>query len=348
MKAALATESSVPPSVPPFAPPFWARSAFVQTALAGVPRTSERAPFVRRLPTADGDFVRLHEWRGPASAPLVLLLHGLEGGASSRYVGEFARRVREVGWSLTLLEFRSCGEEPNQTERFYHSGETSDLAWVVEHLRREAPERPWFACGFSLGGNVLLKWLGEVGERAPMQLRAAAAVSAPFDLAAAARRCDSRWGGVIARHFLRTLVPKALEKARRFPGRIDAEAVRRCRSFAEFDDLVTAPLHGFVDAEDYWTRSSCAQFLPAVRVPTLLLSAADDPLVPEAVLPRAVVASSPWLIARFSARGGHCGFVDGGSPWRPRRWAEAQVMQFFAGQVQTALTPSRATAGTPR
>ena len=151
----------------PFVPPWWARRGLVQTALASVPATVERAPSVRRLDTPDGDFVRLHEWPGPDGAPLVLLLHGLEGGAPSRYVGEFVRRARDFGWSLCLLEFRSCGDEPNRTARFYHSGETTDLAFVVQHLVARAPERAMFACGYSLGGNVLAKWLGEVGSRAP-------------------------------------------------------------------------------------------------------------------------------------------------------------------------------------
>lgn len=319
----------------PFAPSFWGRSGLVQTALAAVGRPPTPAPRLERWDTPDGDFLRVHTWAGAPGRPRVLLLHGLEGGVASRYVGEFARLLAPIGWTLVLLEFRSCGE-PNRLLRSYHSGETGDLAFVVAELLRRDPTTPLFAVGFSLGGNVLLKWLGEVGDRAPAPLCAAAAVSPPFDLEVAARACDRRAGGAIARHFLRTLVPKAIAKARRFPQVLDEAAVRRCRSFAAFDDLVTAPLHGFASAVDYWRSSSCAQFLSAIRKPTLVIAAGDDPLVPAQVWPRAAMAASPVLVGAFSPHGGHCAFAGGGPPWRPRRWAEAEVLRFFAAHVDPA------------
>ncbi len=316
----------------PFRPAWWARSGLLQTAFAGTPSHRGAAPQTERWDTPDGDFVRVHRWPGAPQQPVLLLLHGLEGGLASRYVGEFVRLLAPLGWQFVLLEFRSCGPEPNRLLRSYHSGETGDLAFVVARLVAEAPARPLFVVGYSLGGNVLLKYLGEQADNAPASVVAAAAVSPPFDLEVAARNCDRRASGAIARHFLRTLVPKAIAKARAFPGVLDESAVRRCRSFAAFDELVTAPLHGFANAEDYWRRSSCAQFLPAIRRPSLLVAAADDPLVPGHLLPHAAVAASPFLHARFEARGGHCGFCCGGSPWRPRRWAEALVLRFFTAQ----------------
>lgn len=319
---------------PPFRPPFWARSGFAQTILASLGR-GPRAGALRlqRWTLPDGDFVRMHFTANDPEAPLVLLLHGLEGSARSGYVRAMLDHVQRAGWNFAVLEFRSCGGEPNRSRRTYHSGETSDLGFVVERLRVERPGRPLFVVGFSLGGNVLLKWLGECGALVPDELVAAAAVSAPYDLEVAARQCDERHGGLIARHFLKTLIPKALEKAARFPGLLDAAAVRRCRTFAAFDGLVTAPLHGFRSAEHYWRSSSCAQFLPDVRVPTLLVSAADDPLVPGRVLPHAAVAASPFLQGLFPARGGHCGFVAGHVPGFLRRWAEARVQRFFELQL---------------
>jgi len=278
----------------------------------------------------DTDFVRVHLREESSSAPWVLLLHGLEGSRESAYVGEMGRRVHALRWNFLTLEFRSCGGEDNTMPHSYHSGETRDLGIVVDRLLRRTGGRPIYAVGYSLGGNVLLKWLGERGDDAPSSVTAAAAVSTPFDLEVAARQCDARYGGAIARHFLKTLVPKALRKAQQFPGCLDAEAVRQCRTFEAFDGLVTAPLHGFDSAEDYWRSSSCAQFLPAIRRPTLLVSAEDDPLVPASILPRAEAAASPYLIPHFTPRGGHCGFVEGGTPWRPRRWAEARVLEFFA------------------
>ncbi len=313
----------------PFRPAWWARSGFVQTMLASRPAARDDADRMERWETHDGDFVRVHFWEGDPRMPMVVLFHGLEGDRHSRYVGELSQQLRAIGWSLAMLEFRSCGGEPNRLPRSYHSGETGDIAFVVRKLIERAPKRSLFAIGFSLGGNALLKWLGEVGDAAPPQLRAAAAVSAPFDLEVSARQCDERWFGAIARHFLKTLVPKAVQKARDYPHLLDEKQAAKCASFAAFDDLVTAPLHGFADAQDYWRRSSSAQFLPSIRVPTLLISAADDPLVPGRVLPRASVDASPWLVPQFVPHGGHCSFVDGGTPMRPSRWAESQAVAFF-------------------
>ncbi len=192
----------------PFRCAWWARTGFLQTALQ-TGRRDSAAPRLERWDTPDGDFVRVHFWPAQPEQPTVLLLHGLEGSRYSRYVGELAFLLQPLGWQLVVLEFRSCGGETNRLPRSYHSGETGDLAFVVERLLRTEPERPLFAVGFSLGGNALLKWLGEAGERAPLGLVAAAAVSPPFDLEVAARQCDRRYRGLIARHFLRTLVPIA-------------------------------------------------------------------------------------------------------------------------------------------
>ncbi len=302
----------------------------MQTALAGAGPPPLPPPRSERWTTSDGDFVKVHFFGDAPTKPRILLLHGLEGGLGSRYVAEAATQAAARGWELALLEFRSCSGEPNLLPRSYHSGETGDFDFVLRRLAAQRPDQPLCALGVSLGGNVLLKALGEMGRSAPPQLMAAAAMSPPYDLRVSAIACDRRYGGAIARRFLRTLIPKAVEKARRFPGLIDEQAVRRCRTFAAFDDLVTAPLHGFADAEDYWRRSSCAQFLDGVAVRTLLISAEDDPLAPAGTLPRAAVARSGALAAAFSARGGHCGFIQGGAPWRPRRWAEAAAFAHFA------------------
>jgi uncharacterized protein len=317
-----------------FRPPWWARSGLMQTVLASMgSRRHVRQLRLERWRMPDGDFVRMHfaPWQPERpAAPLVLLLHGLEGSRESAYVGSMMRAAQRANWNFAVLEFRSCGGEANRARRTYHSGETSDLGFVLERLIAQHPQRAIHLVGFSLGGNVLLKWLGECGALVPEQVVSAAAVSAPFDLEVAAKQCDERYRGLIAKHFLKTLVPKAIAKGQQFQGILDAKAVRRCRTFEAFDGIVTAPLHGFRDARHYWRSSSCAQFLATIERPTLLVGAVDDPLVPGRVLPHDEVARSRFLTALFPSRGGHCGFVTGGLPWRPRRWAEDQVQRFFA------------------
>jgi predicted alpha/beta-fold hydrolase len=320
----------------PFRPAWWARGGLLQTVAAMRSPVPAPAWTTEVWPAPDGDDLRVHFAASAAdgdAAPLVVLLHGLEGSRHSAYARAMANGAAARGWRTAVLEFRSCGGVLNRARRTYHSGETTDTALVVARLAARFPRAPLCAIGYSLGANVLLKWLGEVGDAAPPSLLAAAAVSCPYELAVCASQCDARYGGAIARHFLRTLVPKALAKAEQFPGYCDVAAVRACRTFRAFDDLVTAPVHGFRDADHYYATQSSAQFLPAIRRPTLLVSALDDPLCRPEVLPHAAVAASPFLTAQFPAHGGHVGFVHGGAPWRPRRWVEEQALRFFALQL---------------
>lgn len=260
--------------------------------------------------------------------PLVIMLHGLEGSARSHYIVGLHHAFRAIGWSSAVMEFRSCGDEFNRGRRLYHSGETSDLdravGWALERSARRI-----YLVGFSLGGNVLAKWLGEKGETAPEAVRAAVVVSVPFDLAASAPYFERTLGGFYAWRFLRTLIPKALEKERQFPGSMDVEKIRRSRTFREFDTYATAALHGFRDAEDYWARSSSGPLLGRIRKPTLLLSALDDPFCPPESLPWAAASASPWLYPQFPPHGGHVGFVGGIVPFRPQYWAEEHIVRFF-------------------
>ena len=322
----------------PFRPALWARSGLLQTVAAM--RPARPLPPLReevwRLP--DGDSLRLHHHdAADEAAPVVLLLHGLEGSRHSAYAREVVHGASLRGWRAVLLEFRSCGGVLNQALRTYHSGETTDFLHVLHGLIARFPRAPFGAIGFSLGGNVLLKALGEHGDAMPANLRAAAAVSPPFDLGVCSQQCDRRLGGVIARHFLQTLIPKAIAKERQHPGAFDAAAVRRCRTFRAFDDLVTAQTHGFEDAEHYYTTQSCGPFLPAIRRPTLLIAAADDPLCRPELLPHEVAAQSSFLVPQFPRHGGHVAFVAGGAPWRPRRWAEAQALRWFDLVFATAV-----------
>ncbi len=319
--------------IPPFRPARLLRDPDAQTIFANLwrPRPGPRAR-VERWELPDGDFLDLLRTTGlPPEAPVAVLCHGLEGSASAPYVRGLARALAARGVASASLNFRTCGGEPNRLPRTYHSGETGDLALVVERLAAERPGRPLLVAGFSLGGNVVVKYLGERGDDLPAEVRGGAAISVPFDLAACSRRLDGpgRLMWLYRERFMRRLRRKAAQKALRHPGTFDAQAVARATTFAEFDELMTAPLHGFASRHDYYARASSAQFLPGVRRPLLCLSAEDDPMVPGETLPAALARSNPAVRLEVTAHGGHTAFVDG-SVLRPAFWAERAAAGYLA------------------
>jgi uncharacterized protein len=262
------------------------------------------------------------------------VLHGLEGSCRSHYVRGLLRLAAAAGWEGVTLNFRSCSGESNRLPRFYHSGDTEDLDHIVRVLSGRDPQTRIGAVGISLGANVLLKWLGERGEATPTPLAAAVAISTPYDLERCARTLDRglpKWTYTAA--FMRSFKAKVREKARTFPAFVDVAAVMRARTFAAYDRVATAPLHGFADEVDYWRRSSCRPYLARVRRPTLLISARDDPFVPPDALPEPSELS-PSIVTEFTDRGGHVGFWEG-SPWRPRAWAERRAMAFLRSVFDT-------------
>lgn len=283
------------------------------------------------LRAPDGDNIEIHTLSAAPTVPHVLMLHGLEGTIRSHYVGGVLGHAYERGWGATLMMHRGCGSADNIARRFYHSGDTSDLAHVYDVLRSRTPGAPWLLVGVSLGGNVLLKWLGEMGTSADSRIRAAAAMSVPFDLEAGARYLSQGFSRAYDRHFVRSLRDKALAKLRRYPDLLDRERVERADSIYSFDDAVTAPVHGFADAHDYYVKSSSLGFLGSVRVPTFLLSSRDDPFLPGEVLGRveAAAAENPCLSLEFTGHGGHVGFISGARPWRPFYYGEWRVFRFL-------------------
>lgn len=311
-------------------PAWWLPGGHAQTLWGKFARRRRVLPLARevvRLP--DGDHLELHTHRAAAGMPNVLLLHGLEGSVASHYVGGIVASAAAIGWGVTLMVFRGCGSTPNTARRFYHSGETSDVGFVYAVLRERFASSPWYAIGVSLGGNVLLKWLGETGESS--SIAAAAAISVPFDLEAGARTISRGFARIYDRNFLRTLRAKALRKLAVYPGLFDRAALERATNVYEFDDTVTAPVHGFVDAHDYYQRSSSLSFLERIRVPTLLLSSRDDPFLPSEVLGKAegIASDNPALTTEFVTRGGHVGFVAGAWPWAPWYYAEERAVAFL-------------------
>ena len=268
----------------------------------------------------------------------MLLLHGLEGSVKSHYVGGMLSQAARRGWGASVLIFRGCGEEPNLARRFYHSGETTDLEFLFSTLGDRWPSSRWFLTGVSLGGNVLLKWLGERAAGLGRHIRAAAAISVPFDLEAGARKISQGFARVYDHNFLRSLRDKALLKLDRYPDLFDRDRLARARSVFDFDDAVTGPVHGFQGARDYYSRSSSLGYLSKVQIPTLLLSAADDPFLPAEVLTRVagVARENRFLTLEVHSKGGHVGFVAGSRPWRPFYYAEWRAFEFFDEAMERA------------
>ena len=319
----------------PYRRPWWLRGRHGQTMFGALFRWWPRPRLQRSVwPTHDGDEIAVYELPGDRAQPTVLLMHGLEGSIHSHYMRGLAARFAKRRWNVAAFEQRSCGGVMNRTRQMYHSGFTADLDTVVRRLLARDPDMRLCVVGMSLSGNIAAKWLGELGDAAPVAVRAVAALSPPFDLTVSGLEIDRALGGFYSWQFLRSLIPKAIEKERQFPGCVDIEAVCRCKTFADFDTHATAALHGFADNRDYWQKVSCGQFLDQVRRPLLCIASRDDPFNPGATHPVESVEHSPFLHALFTAHGGHGGFVCGRLPLRPRFWAEEQIERFFAEYVQ--------------
>lgn len=280
----------------PYEPPRWLRNRHAQTVGARyLRRLSKPAMRIERWDTPDDDFLDLHFLEGSKDMPTALLLHGLEGSIDSIYFLGLILELARHNWNVVAMEFRACSGEINRAKRMYHSGETTDVAWVVDRLIERWPEIELYVAGFSLGGNVTAKWFGESGAALPRHVKAGAVVSAPYDLVVSGLHMDTGISRLYVLHFLRKLMPKVIAKERQYPGLLDVERLKKARTFKEFDDHATAPLHGFKDAHDYYTSVACGKFLDGIRRPTLLLSSADDPFNPGETLPCELAERHPYL-----------------------------------------------------
>lgn len=318
-----------------FRAPRWARGPHAQTLLARVLRTARGPAFTReRIETPDGDFLDV-DWGPEATpgSPIVLLLHGLEGSSRRGYVRSVARELAARGVRPVAMNFRGCSGVPNRTLRFYHSGDTADAAWLLGRIRERWPDRSIGVMGFSLGGNVVLKMLGERDDGGRELVDAAAVMSVPYDLAAGCALLErSLMGRLYSEYFLRSLRRKLEAKRDGLASAIDLEAARSATTIRDFDDRVTAPLHGFRSAGEYYAECSSVRFLHGVGVPTLLVHALDDPFLPSSAIPRTDAGHNRHVTLLLKSRGGHVGFLDG-SPRAPRFWADETCASFLAGSL---------------
>ena len=304
--------------------PVWLPGGHVQTIYSSlfipVPPIDYRR---ERLELADGDFLDFDWVEGAPQAPVLVLFHGLEGDSSSGYAKNLMHKVQARGWNGVVAHFRGTSGEDNRLPRAYFAGDSEEVERILRHVKARYPAQPLYAVGVSLGGNALLKWLGEQGEAARLLVTAAAGVSAPLDLTAAGDALDSGFNRyVYTARFLVTLKAKALRKAAQYPDLLDTDAISAASTFREFDTLVTARLHGFVDADDYWFKVSSKPWLKSIRVPTLVLNARNDPFLPAKALPRLDEVSNAVTLEQPET-GGHVAFPSGPFPgtveWLPQR-----------------------------
>jgi predicted alpha/beta-fold hydrolase len=319
-----------------FKPAWWLKNAHLQTIFPAFFRNTQTPGALRRerLSTRDNDFIDI-DHSGENGQPIVILLHGLTGSSESGYIKGLQHTLAKLGFRTVALNFRGCSGESNRLARCYHSGETEDIHFLYQTLREREPETPMAAIGFSLGGNVLLKWLGEQGDR--LDLFAAIAVSVPLVLSICASKLDSGFSKIYRKNLLNELkqyVRLKLQHLETLGIETEAEKIRQLgnladiNSFWQYDDIVVAKLHGYRDVHDYYQRSSSRQFLKSIVVPTLVIQAADDPFMTLEVLPEEHELS-PSVHLEIAQGGGHVGFVAGAYPFRPRYWLEQRIPEFL-------------------
>lgn len=329
--------------LPPYQAPRWLRSGHAQTIHAAKWVPHAKVNYWReRWDTPDYDFIDL-DWVDnpqrelkldqPDDTPLIVLFHGLEGSSNSHYARALMHAVDVHGGRGVVVHFRGCSGELNRLPRAYHSGDSAEIDWILRRFRATR-SGPIFVAGVSIGGNVLLKWLGEQGKAARDVITRAAAISVPFDLAATSDTLARGFNRVYTHHFLASLKAKTLLKLKRYQALCDARRLRAARTLREFDDAVTAPLHGFDDVNDYYARASCKPYLAHIATPTLLINARNDPFLPQRCLPT-TDEMSPYVQLQTPAQGGHVGFVSGRFPGNIN-WLTLQVLYFFAAALQPA------------
>ncbi len=312
-----------------YCPPFWLRSGHLQTIFPSLIRHVKGTTHRReRIETPDGDFLDLDWNTENRSRRLVILCHGLEGDSRNHYVQGMAAACHDKGWDVLAWNFRGCSGEPNRLLRSYHSGATEDLESVIDHAKQSGLHDRIDLIGFSLGGNLVLKYLGDRGQEVDPSLGRAVALSTPCDLASSSKKLELPMNRLYMARFLKGLRVKIQEKISRFPGQVMDEGLSKMRTFREFDGAYTAPLHGFRSAEDYWERASCKPVLGKIAIPTLLLNAKNDPFLAPECFPFEEAQSNPHFYLEVPNSGGHLGFVS----LNPENiyWSETRTIEFLS------------------
>ena len=270
----------------------------------------------------DGDFIDVDRIVGSPNLPMLVVFHGLEGSSKSVYALNLMAAALARGWRGMVPHFRGCGGEMNRLPRAYHSGDAAEIDWILRRAKSEAPDQPVYVVAISLGGNASVKWLGDQGSAATSVITALAAISAPLDLMASGEALGRGFNKLYSKMFLNTMKKSALRKLDLHPGIFNRDVVMAAQSLREFDNEVTAPLHGYRDTDDYWTRASAKPGLANIGVPTLLVNAQNDPFLPATALPKQMHVSQ-HVTLDFPAHGGHVGFLSGPFPgytsWMPQR-----------------------------
>jgi len=317
----------------PYRAPFYLFNGHLQT-LWPVWQTLRKPPINwprERWETPDGDFIDVDCInRGTPTNPAIILFHGLEGNSQSYYARNLATALASIGWTGYVPHFRGCSGELNRLPRAYHSGDSQEIDWILKRFKQLEPQRTFFAAGVSLGGNALMKWLGEQGAATNDIVHAAAAISPPMDVGACGAWLDQGINRTMyTQHFLRTMKAQGEVRLAHFPGLFDAQRMRAASTLREFDDTVTAPLHGFKNVDDYWTRASALGVLNGVKIPTLLLMPRNDPFLTDACYPQTYPGS---VTLETPANGGHVGF-SGGHGATKDMWLPSRIINFFAQSI---------------
>lgn len=314
-----------------FTPPWWAANPHIQTILPFIFKVAKPEVFRQKQELPDGDFIDLDWLSQPHNGdPILVIIHGLEGSTESHYVRRMLAEANKVHLCSVVHHHRGCSGEPNRLARSYHSGDFDDLAFTLKQLKTYYPDSPLYAVGYSLGGNVLAKYQGYQQDKS--LLDRAVIVSAPLTLSACAKKLESGFSKVYQSHLIKRLQKKMLEKldnpdlVAKMP--LNKAELQQLSTFYQFDDKVTAPLHGFNGVDDYYTRSSALSLIKHISKPTLIIHAKDDPFMTEAVIPTLDELSAA-VNYELHISGGHVGFIDGGWPWKPRFYLEKRIIDFL-------------------